>query len=69
LNVINLAVTVVPCFVTEFYSIVGRYFVTIFMKLFLCVRLAVVTVNTRNSLLLERHLLRVVQLQKAPLPL
>lgn len=60
---INLAVKVVPCFVAEFYSIVGRYFVIIFMKLFSCVRL-VVMVNTCNSQLLEYHLLHMVHLQK-----
>ena len=66
---INLAVKVVPCFVTEFYSIVGRYFVIIFMKLFSCVRRLVVMVNACYSQLLERHLLHMVQLQKTLFPL
>jgi len=66
--VINLAVKVVPCFVTEFYSIFGSYFIIIFMKLFSCVRLVVV-VNTCNSQLMEYHLLHMAQLQKTALPL
>ena len=65
---INLAVKVLFCFVMEFYGIVGRYFVMIFMKLFSCVRL-VVMVNTCNSQLLEYHLFHMVKLQKTPLPL
>ena len=42
---IKLAVKIVPCFVTEFYSIVGRCFIIIFMKLFSCLRLVIMVNN------------------------
>jgi hypothetical protein len=65
--VINLAVKVVLCFVTEFYSIVGCYFVIIFMKPLSCVRLVVV-VNTCNSqLLIEYYLLHMVKRHRTSL--
>jgi hypothetical protein len=58
---------VVPCFVMEFYRTVGHYFVIIFTKLLLCVRL-VVMVNTCNShVRIVYHVLHAVKLQRTPL--